>query len=365
MAWRTSYILIGLLLLIVVTTLTTNAYWLGSLLAWVLIALASEVVSLIRGLLAGSGPRDLSPPDGEVGLVWVPGFEIKPNEVDPRVGLLVQPVVISPLALAEEAAPVVPLLGKVVIITIFIGRDDASWTDTEIAGCLGSVVTAGRWIEAEAIRWGVPLNLELATAYLVGDDASERPTELALGSDGQVDDTSVEATRRMIRSIMQVLHPVGFDRPSELLEVVKQRLGADAVVGLVHPRSAGRSFVYSHNLSEVRLAAGLAICYPRYADHDTTLTRKPPATDPTTIAHELLHLFDATDKYDVPLSRFAKREVTRRDIMRLERNTLSHLRIDQLTAREIGWAGARTLVEPKKTPLAPGNGPKGEGCNVG
>jgi hypothetical protein len=63
-----------------------------------------------------------------------------------------------------------------------------------------------------------------------------------------------------------------------------------------------------------------------------------PRSDPVTYAHELLHLFGASDKYDVSsLQGFPAGSVTERDIMRTGRRRLDRLRIDPLTAEEIGW----------------------------
>ena len=57
-----------------------------------------------------------------------------------------------------------------------------------------------------------------------------------------------------------------------------------------------------------------------------------------TVAHEFLHLFGATDKYNVSLDAFPRGTVTDRDIMRLTSERLSRLRIDLGTATEVGWA---------------------------
>ena len=55
------------------------------------------------------------------------------------------------------------------------------------------------------------------------------------------------------------------------------------------------------------------------------------------VAHELLHTVGATDKYAVPLRSFPPRSVTHREVMRLDETSLLRLRIDPLTAEEIGW----------------------------
>ena len=78
----------------------------------------------------------------------------------------------------------------------------------------------------------------------------------------------------------------------------------------------------------------------------------PPFTDPVTIVHEVLHLFGASDKYGVPLRSFAPKSVTHREVMRLDEESLIRLRIDPLTAREIGWL-RRPRMTPVVTPASP------------
>ncbi len=45
----------------------------------------------------------------------------------------------------------------------------------------------------------------------------------------------------------------------------------------------------------------------------------------------------ATDKYGVPLSAYPSGAVTAHDVMRLDRTRLARLRVDPLTAVEVGW----------------------------
>ncbi len=64
----------------------------------------------------------------------------------------------------------------------------------------------------------------------------------------------------------------------------------------------------------------------------------PPSVDPATIAHELLHLFGASDKYGRSLKDYAPGSVTPREIMRLTESRLARLQVDPLTASELLWA---------------------------
>ena len=82
---------------------------------------------------------------------------------------------------------------------------------------------------------------------------------------------------------------------------------------------------------------GLGVCFSREASFPEPL-QGPGRVDPTTVAHELLHLFGATDKYGQPLRSFPPGSVSSRDIMRLNHDQLTRMTIDSLTASEVGWS---------------------------
>jgi hypothetical protein len=126
------------------------------------------------------------------------------------------------------------------------------------------------------------------------------------------------------------------------------------VLWIIHSRSAGRSELISERETGVP-GLSVAICYAREEDAPGPLEGRP-YLDPVTVVHEVLHVFGASDKYGTSLARFPKGEVSHRDVMRLDREQLSKLRIDPLTAREIGWHGKGPLPESikKRTRRAPG-----------
>src|SRR5947209_8748055 len=129
---------------------------------------------------------------------------------------------------------------------------------------------------------------------------------------------------------------LGFRDAVDWMAQVNPRIAADARVWLLHPRRAGRSLAVPLDQTELA-GVSLAVCYAREANFPEPLAGAP-FTDPVTIVHELLHLFGATDKYGVSLRRFPPRTVSSRDVMRLSEERLSRLRVDAMTAREIGWA---------------------------
>jgi hypothetical protein len=96
----------------------------------------------------------------------------------------------------------------------------------------------------------------------------------------------------------------------------------------------------------------LAVCYLREASFPEPLPRNASArVDPVTVVHELLHLFGASDKYGHPLREFEPGTVTRHEVMRLSESRLSRLRIDERSARELGWFEIE-VRENKKTDAA-------------
>ena len=115
-------------------------------------------------------PRDTRPADGRVDLAARRRRPPRPNPIDPRFGAFLGlddagPAGPSRPDPAPRRSP--PLLGRVVIVSLFVGRDGRAWSDAEIAEAHRALVRAAAWVEAEAIRYGAAVNLELADTYFV------------------------------------------------------------------------------------------------------------------------------------------------------------------------------------------------------
>ncbi|MDR3636266.1 MAG: hypothetical protein P4L84_20860 [Isosphaeraceae bacterium] len=311
-------------------------------LAWGLIGLAGEVGTLLLALRHPPAPRipqHARPADGEVGLARVTGASGEPNPFDPRYRRFEQweqenAAGTSPASLGPSRPP--PLLGRVAWISLFIGRDGRSWSDSAIAEAHASLRRAGVWIEREAMRWNAPVNVELAETYFVTED--ETPEDVVIGFQREGEHEGPlerDAVTKALVGMSRAAARLGFRDGADMVASVNQRVDADAHVWLVHPLRAGRSLAVPLDQTELA-GVSLAVCYAREESFPEPLT-KPPYTDSATVAHELLHLFGATDKYGVPLRSFPAQTVTARDIMRLSQSSLSRLRIDPLTADEIGW----------------------------
>jgi hypothetical protein len=314
---------------------------LALLLILAVVALVVEIVALARARREPARPQiaeDARPADGAVGIVRMAGVQSEANTHDHRFRRFValEPGVSFANSGLSRTRSAPPLLGRVVLISVFIGRDGEGWSDVEIARAHAALVRAAGWIENEAIRWNTPVNLDIAETYLaVNDDADE---DVEIGFSPKGDDFQpfeAHAVTKVLASASRAARQFGFPDAVAMIAEVNPRLAADTRVWLLHPRQAGHSLAVP--LDDTPLAGvSLAVCYAREASFPEPLGT-PPFTDPVTIVHELLHLFGATDKYAVPLRSFPPRSVTHREIMRLDETSLLRLRIDPLTAREIGW----------------------------
>lgn len=285
-------------------------------------------------------PPGARPPDGLVEIVPVAGVRTQPFSLDPRFGRF---LALDPAAEFAAARPIPTraapsLLGQVAIIALFLGREGREWSEAEIARALEAMTKAGSWIEREAIRWEVAVNIGLADAVFVVTYGREpEAVEIALVPEGDhaVPDVA-DASARALAGFSRAAARLGFADAADLTARINPRVAADRPVWLLLPRAGGRSFAIPADLTDLP-GVTLAVCYAREANFPEPLAG-PPFADPITFIHEILHLFGATDKYGVSLASFPPKLVTERDVMCLHIESLSRLRVDPLTAREIGWA---------------------------
>lgn len=286
-------------------------------------------------------PPDPTPADGRVEVVPVAGLRGEPNPRDGRFRRFLAMAPGEPIPKprpARRPGKFPPLLGRVALASFFLGRDGTGWADAEVARALASLIRSGEWLEREAIRWGAALNVSVLDTYFAAQDAEGREPEVEIAVLPEGDGEGLfdaDAEVKLVASAGRAARSLGFRDVADLVAKTVVAAPVDGLVWVIHVRSTGRSFVVPECDTGMR-GVSLAICYAREDDFPGRLVG-PPFSDPVTFAHELLHLFGASDKYGVPLASFPKGEVTRLDVMRLEIENLSRLRIDPATAFEIGW----------------------------
>jgi hypothetical protein len=312
----------------------------GAFLAVLLLETLALLVASLARLVATPAPSptiDARPADGLVPLVPLAGVEGVANEVDPSIKLYRGLTPSHPVARPKGSrAHRSPLLGRVGLFSIFVGRDGSGWSDQEVIEAFDSLARTGRWIEREAWRWGAPVNLEIVDTVFRGDDPEPETVELTLTLDpfeNVLDEADADV--RGISSASRAVAGLGFADLADLIARVDPRTDHDRTVWFVHLLRAGRSSAVAADRFRYP-GVGLALCYARESAASGPLVGLP-YVDPATLAHEFLHLFGASDKYGTSLRSFPPKSVTSRDIMRLDHDRLGSLRIDPLTASEIGW----------------------------
>ncbi len=323
-----------------------------ALLAIAITALIAEAASLrwlARSRSVPGVPEGALPADGVVDVVAMASVEGDPLSGDPRWRRFLRLVDDRPGPDAPLDPSTPALLGRVALISVFVGRDGRPWTDPEIARAHQSLERAGRWIEREAGRRGALVNVDLADTFFQVEDEADDPVEVAYAAEGDdVGPMEADASIKAVVGVSRAASRLGFVDVVDLLARINPRVAADARVWLLHLRRAGRSLAVPASESGVS-GVGLAVCHAREASFPEPLTG-PGRVDPTTVAHELLHLFGASDKYGVALRSFAPGSVTSRDVMRLNHDSLSRMTIDPLTASEIGWDRVSGLAAQKNRP---------------
>jgi len=300
-------------------------------------------------------PRDDRPPDGLVGLVPVGGARGEPNAEDPRfqrfLGWEAELPEASKRSFRRWGRRFPPLIGRAAVISVFVGRDGKAWSEAEIAQAHRALARAGQWVEREASRWNVHANVDVADTYIAEVEEAE---ELEIALPERLEDWQAsgpihpQAEVRALAGLSRLAARLGFRDAVDLVGQFTRRIDADQFIWLLHHRRAGNSIAVPSDLSGLP-GVTLAVCYAREQPTEGPLA-KPPFPDPVTFVHELMHLFGAMDKYREPLSSFPRGSVSERDVMCLNFEALSRLRVDPLTAFEIGWSPSPT-ARPTGTAL--------------
>lgn len=294
-------------------------------------------------------PRDRRPADGVIDVAAVAGVSRVLNPVDPRFGSFdpggpVDTAAVGGFVGSRDRVGW-PMLGRLVLVSVFAGMDGRAWSVGEVAAAHEALRRAGAWLEREAGRWGAALNVELADTYFVHEETDPDRVEVEFSHDDAGDaspferDAALKAVSRLTRAAVGL----GFRDAAAMTGRIGSRLDADLTAWLLHPRQAGRSFAATRDL-DLLGGLSLAVCYPKEASFPEPL-RGGARVDPVTVVHEILHLFGATDRYGRPADGDPEALTTAGgcDVMRLDQNRLSRLRVEAWTAREIGWQPAKPV----------------------
>lgn len=325
---------------------TDHPAWSIAIGVLVLISIPALVLAVERIRRAGRGeaspaeprPPVDNPPSGVVGLPFEP---VEPNPASPRHARYLGPFRDADRTpdrpgMPWRRTPCPPLRGRAVLVSLFLGADGRGWGDDEVARHLASLERAARWMEEEAGRYGVEVGVGVADVYFSVDGETSEEVDIQVAqSGGEVGLFEADMGVRAITLMSRAAASLGFRDAVDFVQEVSARLPGATVAWLLHLRLAGRSYAVPLDRTDLE-GISLAFCHARQANFTEPLIR-PPVPRAAVLAHEVLHLFGAQDKYGWPLSHFRPGGVTGRDVMRLESERLSDLRVDPLTAMEVGW----------------------------
>ncbi|WP_337174347.1 hypothetical protein [Paludisphaera sp.] len=313
--------------------------------ALVVAIIASIIVAIERlrraARVAANARRSRTPIENPpAGIVELPFERTEANPDNPRHSRYVGPFrdedrTPDRPGMPWRRTPCPPLRGRVVLVSLFVGADGRGWSDAEVARHLASLGRAARWMEEEAGRYGVEAGVGIADVYFaVEGETAEEVDILVAQSGGEVGLFEANMGVRAITLMSRAAAALGFRDAVDFVQEVAARLPGATVAWLLHLRLAGRSYAVPLDHTDLE-GISLAFCHARQANFTEPLIR-PPAPRAAVMAHEVLHLFGAQDKYGWPLSHF-RGGVTHSDVMRLESERLSDLSVDPLTASELGW----------------------------
>lgn len=283
---------------------------------------------------------DDRPADGTIEVRPVDGFSGEPIAPGSRfvrftTMAAVSPATVTTSANTRQALP--QLRGRIVLASLFIGRDGQSWSDHELSQAHRALERAATWIERQAVRHGAPLNLVLPSVCFSAQDPVIEDVAIDFLPEGDAfGPHERDADWRATASASRAAAALGFVDLADLDSQLVSRLPCDGHAWVLHLRRAGRSFAIGIDHATLP-GVPIAVTYAREASFSEPLDG-PPFVDPVTIVHELMHLFGASDKYGVAFDTFAPGDVTSRDVMLLATESLARLRVDPLTAREVGWS---------------------------
>src|SRR5262249_37435518 len=154
----------------------------------------------------------------------------------------------------------------------------------------------GAWLEREAIRWGAAVNIEVADTYFVFDD--DQADDVLVGFVAEGDDVGPLEQGAALKALLGTTRAaarLGFQDAADMFRSIAALVDGDTTAWLVHTRRAGRSLALPREQAELG-GVSFAVCYARESSFPEPLTGLA-RIDPVTLAHEVLHLFGATDKY--------------------------------------------------------------------
>lgn len=213
-------------------------------------------------------------------------------------------------------------------VFLFLDDNESSWTETEVSEFwYNSIETGYSYLETEAARYGVDLELEKA-GY-----ATDPSHGISLKYNGIVTANLMEES--VSHDIFdQAAASLGFSSVEDMNQYLQSYSGKSQVAYVIALDKPGRS--YAHPAQAPSHNSLIEYCVVFSSNLNSTVD-----TSAATIAHEVLHLFGAEDYYD-PYGTTPKRAELAKtlypnDIMHITATDVNTLTAGAFTAYTVGW----------------------------
>ena len=217
------------------------------------------------------------------------------------------------------------LKGLAYTLSLFVDHGITAWTSVEKRSFLNAGRAAERWLVEQALRYGVELQFHNGGNYGLQSPLHLR-TLPPVEADGMMEPSEL---------LGRALRTVGWDDPAQLHDAILRQSGARTLHTVIYVNEPGRSFAGP---------CGSSRASKRFLESCVVFKRSSVgrAEEPSTIAHEILHLYGAWDmyasaKFSPTQLALAKRRFPN-DIMVDSHGGLMMADVGPLTAWRVGWA---------------------------
>lgn len=217
------------------------------------------------------------------------------------------------------------LYGKIYVIMIFVGPYSNPWSRSDTERFKQKVMEAEHWLKIQALKYGKQVEF----------------VNSAFGADGSFCDNDIPVScdaENAYSYPSSIFLRIGFKSKEAFVNWVYQNTDCTQCFAIIFPNSTGRNYAspvtkeaYAFDKHQYNLESCLLYRY-----YSGTMME----TRPTSIAHEILHLFGAWDLYELDEldhDRFAKTEIMfPNSIMIDSHRDIWETQIDEITAWLVG-----------------------------
>lgn len=226
--------------------------------------------------------------------------------------------------------------GDTYTLLFFLSDDESDWTyDAAMNFIQNNYFAAETWLSQQAAYWGV--NLNFRSGYFLDNSADEN-----YRYNGIIGDNS--STGYTTDILEQAAQAVGYESAREMHEGIQEYTGVEKISIVIVVNKPGRSYAtmdwYNDGYEFVEYCVIFA--------QDLHIGDLVYAGCPSTIAHEMLHLYGAEDFYAAGDQRNGRARLADNyyynGIMNRSYFDISYNYVDQFTAYAVGWTNSTPSV---------------------